>query len=432
MIPSGLKKWLAFGNGVGIEVAGPHGSETLRATAVRVRPTGARVLGQLTVENFPHQPAGVWGTDFAAFLRKLGLRHVAATVLLPRHDVIVRHLALPGVSDKDLASAVGFQMDGLHPYSEDDVVSSWARLAGGSAVVVAIARRAAIERYATLFAEAGIKVRCFTCSAGAIHSALRLYGTTPPPEILAYEVGQAVSPAIEFYGESPARPLFSAAFDEAAEPRAAALACAELRLDPTTEPQPLDQLLGVAPALPYAAALASACPRLSLALNLLPANQRETSSRAVWIPSAVLGALILVLAGALAAFPGFEDRRYLRSLQTEINKLAPRAARAGAVDREIEAVRQRTALLDEFRRRAKADMDVLGEMTRILPPTTWLSQFELTRTQVVIGGETDQTAPLLKVVDGSPLFEASEFAMPPMRLPAGELFRIRTNRRAGK
>jgi Tfp pilus assembly PilM family ATPase len=124
-----------------------------------VRPNGARVLSELTVENFPHQPAGVWGTEFAAFLRKLGLRHVAATVLLPRQDVIVRHLALPGISGKDLASAVQFQMEGLHPYPDDDVVSSWARLEGTSAVVVAIARRATIDRYSTLFAEAGVKVR---------------------------------------------------------------------------------------------------------------------------------------------------------------------------------------------------------------------------------------------------------------------------------
>ena len=65
-----------------------------------------------------------------AFLRKLGMRHVAATVVLPRQDVIVRPLVLPGVSDKDLDSAVRFQMDGLHPYNDDDVYSSWVRLPG--------------------------------------------------------------------------------------------------------------------------------------------------------------------------------------------------------------------------------------------------------------------------------------------------------------
>ena len=312
MIPAGLRKWLAFGNGIGIEIAGPHGTESIRATAVRVRPNGARVLASFEVEDVPHQPAGVWGTDYAAFVRKAGLRHVAATVLLPRQDLIVRQLNLPGVSDSDLASAVQFQMDGLHPYPEDDVLSSWARLPGTSTVLVAIARRASVERYAAWFDEAGIKIASFTTSAAAIYSALRLFEAAPPAEFLADH--KVDGGHIEFYGESPAHAVFSTSFPvgtEAEEARAASLARAELRLDPGIELRPLEQLLSPSP-LPYAAALDSACPRLSLPLNLLPSGQRQTSSRMQWIPSAVLGAIVMLLAGVLAASPGLEDRRYLR------------------------------------------------------------------------------------------------------------------------
>jgi len=73
-------------------------------------------------------------------------------------------------------------------------------------------------------------------------------------------------------------------------------------------------------------------------------------------------------------------------------------------------------------------MDALAELTRILPPPTWLNSLDLTPTQVVVAGETDQAAPLLKVIDASPLFEASEFGAPPTRTTAGETFRIRTRR----
>ena len=101
-------------------------------------------------------------------------------------------------------------MDGLHPYSEEDVVSSWTRLEHSSTVLVAIVRADTIQRYATLFAEAGIKIAGFTCSAAVIYSALRLFGDTPPAEILAYEAGES---GVEIYGESPAKPVFSAAFN---------------------------------------------------------------------------------------------------------------------------------------------------------------------------------------------------------------------------
>src|SRR4051812_29469974 len=102
MIPAEIRKWLAFGSGIGIQIAGPHGSESLHIAAARVRPNGARLLDRFTISDFPHRPAGAWGTDYNAFVRKLDLRYVAATVLLPRQDVIVRQLTLPGVSDRDL------------------------------------------------------------------------------------------------------------------------------------------------------------------------------------------------------------------------------------------------------------------------------------------------------------------------------------------
>jgi hypothetical protein len=425
--PASIRKWVAFGGGLGIQISGPRGAESLHVAAVRVRPSGARVLGQFTIEDFPHQAAGVWGTDYAAFARKLGLGHVGATVILPRQDVIVRTLALPGVADSDLTAAVQFQLEGLHPYSEDDVVTSWAKLEGSAGVLVAIVRREAVDRYALAFAEAGVKVASFTCSAAAIHSALRLFGAAAASNVLAWEhSGEQAGGQTEIYGESAARPVFSATFDTDPE-RAAAMAVSELRVTAPTVVR-FEDLLGAAPALPYAASLVSACPRSVLPLNLLPEEQRYTSSRALWIPSAALGAMVLLLVGAMAAFPRFEDRRYLRSLEEEIAKVQPGAKRAAALDREIEITRQRTLLLDEIRKRPKTDMDVLGELTRILPPPTWFNILEIGRTQVSFAGETDQAAPLLKTIDTSPMFKGSEFVGAPQRGAAGEVFRIKTNR----
>lgn len=428
MIPIELRKWTAFGTGIGIQIAGPHGSESLHIAAVRLRPHGAHLIDRLTIEDFPHQPAGVWGTEYASFIRKSDLRHVGATVLLPRQDVIVRQLSLPGVSDKDLSAAIQYQMDGLHPYPESEVISSWSRLPGTSTVLIAITRRARLDRYTELFAEAGIKIGSITCSAAAIYSSLRLH-RPPASELLAFE---SVDGHIEYYGESPARPIFYAGFP-ATESRSAALAAAELRIDPATEPRPLEQFFGSAPALPLAAALASACPWLSLSLNLLPAELRHNSSRMIWVPSAIAAALVLAAAVGFAAVPAYENRNYLHTLQSEIGKLEKPAQRAAQLDRDAALARQKTAMLDEFRHRAKSDMDVLAELTKILPPPVWLNGVDITRGQVVLAGEAEQASSLLKAIDSSPFFESSEFLMPPVRQGNGfEGFRIRTTREAGR
>ena len=46
-------------------------------------------------------------------------------------------------------------------------------------------------------------------------------------------------------------------------------------------------------------------------------------------------------------------------------------------------------------------------------------------------GEADQAAPLLKILDASPLFEASEFVSPPSRAQGMERFSIRLRRTGG-
>ncbi len=428
LIPDGLKKWLAFGHGVGIEVVGPHGGESLRVTAVRVHPGGAREVGTVSFDDAIHH-AGVWGTEYAAFVRKHGCAHVAATVLLPRREVMVRHLALPGVSDKDLAAAIEFQMEGLHPYREEDVATSWARIPGTSSVLIAITRRAVIERFVTLFGEAGIQIGAFTCSAAAIYSALRMFRTAPlPAGLLAYD---PVESGVEIYGESASRPVFSATFDVPLE-RAAPMAASELRLESDIAPASLAALLDTPLALPYAAALSSACPLMALPLNLLPAELRPSGARWLWIPSAALGAAVLVLAVGLALFPHYDTRRYLASLNAEIARVAPVATRSTTLDRQIEIARRNSAQLDALRGQTKTDMDVLAEMTRILAPPAWLNLLEINRTQVTLAGETPQAAPLLGTIDASPLFQGSEFVIPPARVNDAESFRIRTNREPGK
>lgn len=455
---------MAIGSGVGIEIAGPPGAESLRIAAVRVRPGGSRLLGALTIDDAQHHAAGTWGAEYSRFVRRFGLGHVRATVLLPRRDVTIRQLALPGVSDKELPSAIGFQLEGLHPYPEQDAVASWARIPGTSSVLIAIARHSVVERFTNLFSEAGIQVGSFTCSAAAIHSARHLFRPQAAPVIAYEEAGTGV----EIYGESPSHPLFSALFS--VEPGRMGKAVSqetetgtgteqhgagtgaeenshgadfdrfglsanlhgELRLESDVPIQPLRNVVGDGPALAYAAALTAACPGLALSLNLLPLELRRSNSRAMWIPVGALGAVVLLLAGAVAAFPGFENGRYQRSLTAEIARVTPAANRSVALDRQIETTRRRILLLDEIRSRSKADLDVLGEVTRLLPPPDWANLLEITRVQVTIAGEAPQAAPLLQVLDASPLLEGSEFASPPARAAGGEVFRIRTRREAGR
>src|SRR5262249_15846016 len=144
----------------------------LEVAVARVRPSGVSVLGRCTIESFAARPAAEWGSEYARFLKSLGATHLSATVLLPRRELIARNVALAGVASKDIESPIRFQLDSLHPYGEEDVCWGWSPLTRGSALV-GIARRQTIDRYVQLFNEAGIAVSSFTCSAAAVHAAIR-------------------------------------------------------------------------------------------------------------------------------------------------------------------------------------------------------------------------------------------------------------------
>ncbi|HVX67898.1 MAG TPA: PilN domain-containing protein [Bryobacteraceae bacterium] len=431
---SGIRRLLAIGSGIGIEI----GRDDLTVIAARVRPSGARLLGAATIANFRGRAAAEWGAIYADFIKRAGAGHRPATVLLPRDEVIVRVLALPGVADRDLDSAIQLQLDTLHPFPEDQAVACWARLGKGGAVLVAIARRDVLDRYIGLFAEAGVKVAGFTFSGAVLYSAARLLNTPPAGGFLAFA---GAGPDYEAYGESEAKPLFSAVFDEPVE-RASELASAELRLPPETQPLEIRALLPVpagAPeefdlsrdALAYAAALAGACSRLALPVNLLPAQYRSAGTRWIYVPTAALAALVLGALAALIAIQPVEDRKYMRAIQTEIRKLEPRARQSGALDRAIQATRARTQLLDDFRRRSHFDLDAVGELTKLLQPPVFLRSLEVSRDAITLNGSAEESDSLLKTLDESKLFEGSKFTVPLTRNGKLENFRIRSLRKEG-
>lgn len=416
-----------FGTGFGIAI----GEDNLDAAIVRARPAGPQKPAITVIHEFRTRPAAEWGAELTRFISSAGGSGLAATVLLPRNEVIVRTLSLPGVADKDIANAVDLQIDTLHPWGDVEVVSSWSR-ASKSTVVIGIARKETVDHYETLFGEAGIALSAITFSPAAIYTALRLWSTAPST-VLCYTTN--AKGRTEVYGESESRPVFSAEFPMSKD-RALALARAELRLPAEYPAHTLAMALpgnvsAEDPAVAYAAALAGSAPLAAKFANLLAEDRRASHDRMQYAVPAFLGALLLIaLLVVFVIFPAMQQRRYRNELAQAARKLEPAALRVQAIDKRVTDQRSRISSLDELKRRPQADLDVLNELTKLLPPQIWTSSIEIYPDSVVIAGEADQAAPLLKTLDSSPLFEKSEFTLSVTRNQQGnEAFRIKTMRR---
>jgi len=205
-----------------------------------------------------------------------------------------------------------------------------------------------------LFTAAGIAISSFTFSAAAVHTAVRLNGHRDGEGFVG--LGRTPEGAVEVYGESPWRPVFSAEFEMAPE-RAAALALAncgcrrkpsrrrleELLPRPTVNPVENDLSRN---ALPYAHGAGRG-------LSPAGAGGERFAAR---VPALALARHVRSHSGARRAGAGGADRHdrvaeVRRSPVSEDaggpNRARPTRRRARrALDRETERTRARTALLD--------------------------------------------------------------------------------------
>ena len=416
-----ILRWLNFGNGVGLEIE----TTRLRVSVVKVRPSGAQPVATHQIENYLERPAAEWGAEYAAFLKQHGVSHTAAYVVLPRQESIVRALNLQGVLDRDLAAAVSYQLDGLHPYGEEEAAFGYARLGESPWVLTAITKRETLAFYTTLFAEAGVAVANVSPSAPLIWAGLRALNEPPTSGLLLWaERETAAGPMVEVYGESESRPCYSVAFDPmslADAARLRTLATSELRLDPATEPQAL-------PDLALTAGILSAVPRRALKLNLLPEAERTSSSRLWLVPTVFLLAVLALLTAAYMMQQNYQNQKLLERLQKEIARVERYQAESVKLDGEVLAARARIALLDAMRQRTPEDLDTLLELTRILAPPAWLMSLDLTRQNVAVAGEAPQADSLLQTLDASPRLKESQHLMPVARSLGLDQFRIRSVR----
>ena len=451
-----------LGSGLGIEIRG----EDLRVIAVKSRSGGVSVLGKLTIERFNERPAPEWGRELAAFLRQAGMSHAAATVCLPRRDVIVRQIQLPPMPPKERQAAIRYQLDGLHPFADDEICWAGATLGkpakqgGPTPVVVLIAERERVDSYANLFEEAGIPVAAFTVSVAALYAAVRVRWDDPPKPFLVAEIEGDL---MELYGESAGRPLLSAEMNlRTVQPlRALELAAADLRLDdgqsaslvvtgdPSDEPPPelrnlawksAEELFPTplrAPAdfdvrrdlAAFAAALENACPKLGWRANLLPEERRRSDSRWRYAPTAALAAMLALLAAGFVLRPVIQDREYAAALQQRIDQLEAIAAETEAAHDEAERVRGKLAILGELSRRTQTDLRILSEVSANLPDSAWLTTMEIDDSGARLSGDAAAAAPLLEALNQSTVLSEAAFSASLRKFDEGERFQIAAKRR---
>jgi Tfp pilus assembly protein PilN len=143
--------------------------------------------------------------------------------------------------------------------------------------------------------------------------------------------------------------------------------------------------------------------RPPLSLNLLPQELRVHQARWAYIPTIVLGLIIGGVAVGLGAHRVVQERIVIRELDSQIQALQPQVDRVVRVRGQAEALGKKITYVEGLLRRRDMNLELLQELTNILPPDTYLNIYRNQDCTITLAGLSSSADALIPVLERSSL-----------------------------
>jgi Tfp pilus assembly protein PilN len=147
-------------------------------------------------------------------------------------------------------------------------------------------------------------------------------------------------------------------------------------------------------------------------INLLPLEMRK-KMRQIGKPLFVILltlALILGLIWGIGVF--FQYRNELKAVTAEIKKRKPEVETVEKLQRQKEGLGKEIFELQKIKSEETSKIEILRELTQLLPNTVWILNFKYNGKEIEISGFADSASDLIPLLDKSSLFEKVEFLAP--------------------
>jgi len=145
--------------------------------------------------------------------------------------------------------------------------------------------------------------------------------------------------------------------------------------------------------------------RPAIRLNLLPAEMRYRQKRWAYVPSIILGIIVLGLLIAIGARETLQERRLVQRLDMEIGALKERVDRVQKLRAEAKRLESEVRAMEDLLQKRDMNLELLQELTTILPNDTFLSVFSNKDGTVQIAGSSTAAPDLVPKLEKSPLFK---------------------------
>ena len=148
--------------------------------------------------------------------------------------------------------------------------------------------------------------------------------------------------------------------------------------------------------------------------NLLQKGRREKAKLPVALTLFLLFSLVALGILYILAPLRIEEKR-LEEIDRRVAAIRPEVKKVETLKKEVEALESEVSTINNFKKGKPITLQILKELTAILPKSAWLTRARITDTTVEIEGYAAAATELLSKLEASPYLKKVEFASPTFR-----------------
>ena len=155
-------------------------------------------------------------------------------------------------------------------------------------------------------------------------------------------------------------------------------------------------------------------------INLLPQDKRRDRRLTVHRLNLALAVTCAVLLVTAISLPIVQKNRVLSELEADIQVAATAAREGNEMRRNLEKMADATRFLIDKKQSELLAVQVIDEISRILPDHTWATRLNVSQSQIQLQGKSTASSSLIAIVEASPMFENARFGSPVVQVVGTE------------
>ena len=172
-------------------------------------------------------------------------------------------------------------------------------------------------------------------------------------------------------------------------------------------------------------------PGISGRINLLPESRRGSKVVTPRLVNIALGMLVLALLAGAVSLPLLAQRHRISLLEPMLETAQTKAEIAGKLRDSVDRLASESRFLVNRKQTSLLTLQILDEITRILPDDTWVFQLQIRGPEVQIQGQSASAAALVPLIESSGILHNARFRSPVTQVPRSTLERFHLSATAG-